>query len=364
MGIGEGTQRMIGGEPSIAIAWSGLPFYGARLIRAGIESLGEPVTVIGTRPKVPIAGIEESLGQPVHWIEDHEPVNWARFGIPPPRVFLHTGWRFRAFNSLGLEVRRSGGRVVSMIDNSRKNSIRQWFGAAVFRLIYRRWFWGVWVPGKSGERLCVFLGAPRGKIYHGLYGADPAVFSGAEVAPRAQRKCFLFAGQLIERKGVWELLGAFSKLKSVHPDAELIVAGSGPLERACRAVDGVRVTGFVQPSELSLLLREARCLVLPSHEEHWGLVVHEAALSGCALLLSDAVGAADDLLGRNNGIRFHGRSDAALYSAMETIVLWGEERLETAGCESRRLASGFGPERWAQTFVKIVNDVRKGHCAS
>lgn len=278
--------------------------------------------------------------------------------MSPPQIFLHTGWKFRALNSLGAEVRRNGGRVVSMIDNSDKRSVRQRIGAIVFRAVYRRWFWGVWVPGKSGERLCSFLGARRERIFQGLYGADPSIFHPGGTPLERRRLVFVFAGQLIERKGVRELLSAFSILRRTHPGAELVIAGTGALEEQCRATDGVRCAGFLQPTELAALLREATCLVLPSREEHWGVVVHEAALSGCALLLSDAVGAADDLLNVRNGVRVSVDSPSSIADAMRAIADWSEWQFREAGAESVRLAGAFGPERWAETFVMIVKAIR------
>lgn len=343
----------------VAIAWSGLPFYAARLIRAGIDALGEPVVLIGTRPKVPISGMEEALGQRIVWIDEERPASWKSIGVSPPRVFIHTGWRFRAFNSLGAEVRRNDGRVVSMIDNSDKRSARQRIGAIVFRAVYRRKFWGVWVPGRSGGRLCSFLGARPERIFQGLYGADPSIFTPGGTPLETRRLLFVFAGQLIERKGVRELLTAFSILKGTHPEAELVIAGTGALEGECRKTDGVRCVGFLQPPELASLLREAMCLVLPSREEHWGVVVHEAALSGCALLLGDAVGAADDLLNSRNGVRVTVGSARAIADAMRMIAGWDESRLREAGAESMRLAGAFGPERWAETLTTIVKTIRE-----
>ena len=164
-------------EAKIAIAWSGLPFYAARLIRAGIEKLREPIYVIGSRPRVPIEGMEKALGQPIHWIDDKQRCSWSLLKIPAPDIFIHTGWNNRGFNDLGREVRQHGGQVVSMIDNCWKNSPRQWVGAIVFRCVYRRWFDAAWVPGRSGEKLCRFLGVPADKIYQNLYGVDSVFFS-------------------------------------------------------------------------------------------------------------------------------------------------------------------------------------------
>ena len=45
----------------IVFSWHGLPQYAARLIRAAIDRLGRPCLVIGSRPTVPVEGMERIL---------------------------------------------------------------------------------------------------------------------------------------------------------------------------------------------------------------------------------------------------------------------------------------------------------------
>ena len=84
----------------------------------------------------------------------------------------------------------------------------------------------------------------------------------------------------------------------------LEMCGCGPQKDLIPKDPNVEVHDFVQPEELSQIYRRARGFVLASKEEHWGLVVHEAALSGCVLLLSNRVGAKLDLLA-GNGFDFN-----------------------------------------------------------
>ena len=277
-------------QPRIAIAWNGLPFYAARLIRAGIEQLGKPVTVIGSQPAVPITGMEAALGQKIYWLNTAKSCSWSDLQVPVPEIFFQTGWAYPGFNSLGREVRQHGGKVVSMVDNCWKNNSRQWLGAVIFRLNYQPWFDAVWVPGRSGFQLCRFFGMSENRIYQGMYGADPDVFtSGSPLSER--NKQFLFVGQLIERKGVKLLVEAFQRFREQFPDWTLKVIGSGPLASFLDC-PGITVQGFQQPPVVAQIMRQSRFLILPSYEEHWGLVVHEAALSGCGLIVSyDELGA-------------------------------------------------------------------------
>jgi len=93
----------------------------------------------------------------------------------------------------------------------------------------------------------------------------------------------------------------------------------------------IRVESFVQPPELADLMRKARCLVLPSLEEHWGLVLHEATLSGCALAVTTAIGASDDLARAENAVLFPPRDETAMEGALRNIAAWDDARWQSAG---------------------------------
>lgn len=338
----------------IAIAWNGLPFYAARLIRAGVDRVNVPVEVLGSKPSVPIEGMGETLGQPIHWIDNDSPQSWIDLDVERPDLFIHTGWNYEGFNTLGHEVRAHGGHVVSMIDNRWKNSIRQWIGAAVFRLRYRRWFDAVWVPGKSGRRLCRFLGMSDEDIHEGMYGADPEVFPEGPPLPK-RRKTMLFVGQLIPRKNVSHLVKAFLEFRKDHPDWSLKIVGEGEVTIPANE-SGIEQEGFLQPQEVARRMRESRFLLLPSREDHWGLVVHEAALSGCGLIVSENVGAAHDLVSAGNGVVHPVDSVSALENALRQVVTKSRSWQSTVTETSHELAKRFGPEVWGETFEEIVQE--------
>ena len=47
--------------------------------------------------------------------------------------------------------------------------------------------------------------------------------------------------------------------------------------------------GFIQPDELPSLLSDVDAFILPSTNEHYGVVVHEAALMSKPIIISDTV---------------------------------------------------------------------------
>ena len=345
--------------PHIVIAWSGLPLYAAHLIRAGIEKIGEPVAILGNKPKVPIVGLEEVLGSQIIWLNPQQPYKWKEIDIPVPEFFIHTGWNVPSFNSLAKEVRLRGGKVVAMIDNSWKNTPKQLLGSIIFRAIYIKRFDAVWVPGTSGFQLCSFLGMQPSKIYRGLYSASTDIFHpGLPLSDRG--KVFLFVGQFIERKGVDLLVKAFNKFQSQFPDWKLHVIGCGNMRSVFDHNPTIFVEDFQQSPYIAEAMRQSRFLILPSLVEHWGVVLHEATLSGCGIISNRNVGASLDLLSEHNGVVFKAGSMDSLYQAMVKAALFQEPELVQIFNESLRLSSMISLDGWAETFVQIITDLRNG----
>lgn len=340
---------------SIAFAWSGLPDYAARCIRAVLDHACNPVTVIATPPNVPIEGMESSLGQMVHWIDEAQgATNWAALSMMPPKVLFVSGYKVPAFNALAAEVKRTGGKVVLMSDNNWTGSAKQKFIEPLrHRLYLRQRFDAVFLPGASGARLARVWGYPPEAIFTGLYGADPALFHGG-LRLSERQKSFLFIGQFIERKNVLGLAEAFIQVENLLPNWTLSLCGSGPLAERIPTHPRIKVSSFVQPPQLAEKIRKNRCLVLPSLEEHWGLVAHEAALSGCALALAETVGAAEDLASAKNAILFPTGDIDAIANALLTIAGWDDASWKAAEAESRRLAADFGPNCFKDSVVSLV----------
>jgi len=111
----------------------------------------------------------------------------------------------------------------------------------------------------------------------------------------------LFCAKLQPWKRPLDLLRAFA-LAAV-PNAILVFAGEGPLrsrletEAVALAVAGrVRFLGFVNQSQLPSVYAASDLMVLPSEHEAFAVVVNEASCCGCPVIVSDRVGAAEDLV--------------------------------------------------------------------
>ncbi|MBT6256203.1 MAG: glycosyltransferase family 4 protein [Alphaproteobacteria bacterium] len=343
----------------IGFAWPELPEYAAHCIRAVGIGRSIPPTVIATRPKVPLKHVEDVLGASAYWIEQNTTgkVTWASLGLKIPDIFFIGGYATPSFNRLADEARAAGSAVIVMVDNNLPPpSLSRLARSLYHRIFRRRHYDGIFVPGKSGRKLARSWGYSDNHITEGLYGANPVQFNGGD--PLADRpKDIIFVGQFIERKHVLGLVKAFMRFAERHPEWTLTLCGNGPLQSCIPAHRQIKTLGFVQPAELADLLRQKRCLVLPSRQEHWGLVVHEAALCGCALILSDTIGSATDLASKDNALICAAGQTDDIYQALVTLASWNDDQWQQAEQTSRLMAKGFGPEIFQQSVQTIISKI-------
>jgi glycosyltransferase involved in cell wall biosynthesis len=347
----------------ICFAWYELPQYGAREINAFCKmNPNEDVVVISPRPDVPldIKRIEECAGCRVIWLERH---TLSLVKIPDclgsiPKVFVQTGWYVPAFNAVGAACKARGGLVIAMNDTNYEGTPSAFFRALRFRFWgyprrVRRMFDGYMVPGRSGHRLHRLYGIPDDKIIEGLNGADPNLFcDGGPLHKRPKR--FLFVGRLSDLKNILMVVDVFLKFTARYPDWKLDICGSGLLKERIPRHPAIELNEFVQPEELHLHYQTARCMVLASHWEHWGLVVHEATLSGCFLLLSEKVGCIPDFAGRENALLFSPKSERELLRQMVKVAELTEPELERARETSLRLSKKFSPEVFSRNLTAFI----------
>lgn len=116
----------------------------------------------------------------------------------------------------------------------------------------------------------------------------------------------LYASKLTQRKNADLLLQACSDLcQQQKTPLALVIVGDGELRDTLEAQAArlpatspllVRFAGFRNQSELPAYYALADIFALPSVRETWGLVVNEAMAAGCAILATDQVGSAADLV--------------------------------------------------------------------
>lgn len=335
----------------ICFSWLGFPQYGARCVGAFVRSTKEKVVVVASRPNVPVKGMEQLAGCDVHWVGLKDDISLKEILGEIPRVLTVPGWRFKLFNRFRDEVHANGGKVIAGIDNNYLLTVKDILKGIRARLFYRKKYDGFWVPSISGRKLMRFYGVPEEKIYTGSYTADEGLFK--DGGPLIQReKKILYVGRFIELKNIHRLCKAFLSVdKKIRDGWSLELYGCGPLKESYPKDESIVLHDFVQPEELVRVYQSARAFVLPSKWDHWGFVLHEAALSGCVVLSSCRCGASLDFIEEGvNGYSFSPFSTSQIKRALINLMLMTGEQLTCAQQKSLEL----GRKISIQAFVDSV----------
>lgn len=195
-----------------------------------------------------------------------------------------------------------------------------------------RWFLARVVPnwisyGDSSTEYLHNIGVSRDDILQAQNCVDERRFLSTNtsgVLDVAVRPALLFVGQLIDRKGIIPLLKAVSKVQSEGLNFSLYFVGHGPeRDRYERIADKLSIqnvffVGEVKPEKIPYYYNDADCLVFPTLEDVWGLVVNEAMWSGLPVLSSVYAGCTEELVPESN--RIDPRDRTSLTSGIRRAV--------------------------------------------
>jgi len=151
---------------------------------------------------------------------------------------------------------------------------------------------------------------------------------------------------------LWE---AFISLNKDNPKWELHCVGTGDGFDSKVEHPNIFHHGFLQPSELEPLIKDATAFVIPSLFEPWGVVLHEMAAAGLPLITSDAVGAAKTFVKDGvNGWTYSSSNKLELVNRIEQLYSLSDEELFNMGGESHRISKSISPDVWAEIAENIV----------
>ena len=186
-------------------------------------------------------------------------------------------------------------------------------------------------------------------------------FSCARNSSRSER-VFLFAGSLIERKGVDLLARAFVRLAPEFPQVKLKIAGTGQLEETlARTLQPVRerveFVGFRHWRELPELYASADVLCVPSRYDGWGLVVPEGLAAGLPVMATDKMGAALEFVRTGvNGWLINAGNEAAVFAALREAAMLSKTQLDQLAQRARGSVSEHTLAHGAERFVRYARE--------
>jgi glycosyltransferase involved in cell wall biosynthesis len=228
---------------------------------------------------------------------------------------LVLGWYLKSFVQAAWSCRKLGIPVMVRGDNhllEPRSQIKKIAKKIIYPLPLRVFDAALYVGERSRDYFHHYL-YPRERLFFSPHGVDEPMFLKAasdegghdirkELGIAENDPVLLFAGKLIKRKRVQDLMIASKICEERGVRTHVIIAGSGPLEGELRRLSsklGVRAhfMGFQNQSRIPAMYAASTVMVLPSDNESWGLVANEALASRRPVVLSSAVGSAPDLAG-------------------------------------------------------------------
>lgn len=222
--------------------------------------------------------------------------------------------------------------------------------------------------GRSGARYLQQMGAPADRIYRVHYPALPGKFDGCPTdRPVESAHRLMFAGRLIELKGIVPFLGSLARWAAEDSGrrVEFWVAGSGPEREKIESVPlpagvSLRLFGECSYDRLAELYSQAGIFVLPSLSDDWGMVVNEAMAAGLPVLGSVYSQAVTELC-RDGETGWTFRTDvpadmdAALGAALSTPPDRLAEMRQAARREVQMLTPGHAADELITAVEAAVN---------
>ncbi|AJQ99758.1 Colanic acid biosynthesis glycosyl transferase WcaL [Enterobacteriaceae bacterium bta3-1] len=213
----------------------------------------------------------------------------------------------------------------------------------------------------------IAFGIPNNKIHISYIGIDTSSFR-KSLNPFNCRSQILFIGRLVEKKGCEILLNAFSKIKEQHPEVELKIIGTGPLEYQLKELaNKLKIkaifTGTCTKQEIISELSKSAVLCLPSirarngDAEGFGLVLLEAAACGVPTVTSAFGGAKEGIVDGITGFSFPERDSTKLAQKLH-LLLSNPELMETMGNNGRMFVEeNFSIEKCTRSLEDIYDQL-------
>lgn len=178
-------------------------------------------------------------------------------------------------------------------------------------------------------------------------------------------KVVLYVGRLLALKGLEFLLQGFSELESnLKDEAFLLIAGDGEyrehLEEISKRLDIRNLVFIGHVDDQATCLGAGDVVVLPSVStreisEIWGMVVNEAASLGKPVVVTEAVGCADDLVRRFEcGYVVREQDADAIHLAIQKILSDRKLALTMGANGIKATKSAFSFETMADGFCEAI----------
>lgn len=172
---------------------------------------------------------------------------------------------------------------------------------------------------------------------------------------------FLFVGQLVERKGIKELLSGWSEHLNNFPDDTIIVAGQGVLGKELQNIykneKSIKFVGQVSYDHIAEYLAIADISVMPTLEDNWSLVVPEAMACSKPVATTPYNGCHIELIEEGkNGYVF---DPLEKLSIVKMLAAFHNANLSNMGKRSKEIIANYTPLTAATGIFELCQKITK-----
>lgn len=255
-----------------------------------------------------------------------------------PTAILIFGWAYQSHLKV---IRFFKGKIPIWFRGDSTLMKNQNFIKKTFRKLVLSWIYShidlAFYVGSANKQYFKEFGINEGQLFFAPHAVDNERFSNSRendviklresLGISDDQIVILFAGKLEPVKNPQLLLDSFLSLNTIN--VHLIFVGSGMLEAKlktqCRKTEiklpYIHFLHFQNQSQMPVIYQACDVFCLPSISETWGLAVNEAMAAGKAILVSNKVGCAIDLVvEQENGLIFESNNIEDLKMKLESML--------------------------------------------
>ena len=356
--------RGIQAHPLLADGAQGIELVGGVGVHAGLKF----------REEVPLGLPIETLMPNSSWHEANKLVLavklWRSLSSLDPEVVLVPGYYTLPAIAAALWARLHGRKSVLMTESTEGDHARITWKESLKSMLIRLLFnWAI-SGGKAHMRYLERLSFPSRRIRHFYDVVDNRYLKETVNVLRLEsashkglpEQYFLYVGRLSGEKNVDGLLAEWTRYREQGGTWSLVIVGAGPETGPLKAIASSSVfardiyfAGHRTFRELPFFYALAKCFVLPSTREPWGLVVNEAMASGLPVLVSSRCGCAEDLVeSGSNGFAFDPSKEGALATLLTRMESLEPSALNRMRIRSLEIIENYTPEAFGEQVASIA----------
>jgi len=277
-----------------------------------------------------------------------------------PDVIIGEGFFKWTFTAFMYRIFHGTPLVVSYERTHHTERKSQWY-RTLYRKAVMKYINAICCNGSLSAEYSHWLGMPENRIITGSMAADSEeLHRNCEAISFEERQAFreslklnklvfLYIGQLVERKGVRELLASWEKVQSygIKDIISLVIVGEGP-ERANleefakdKTIGNVHFIGGVNYDSIAQYYAMADVFVMPTLEDNWSLVVPEAMVCGLPIICSIYNGCWPELIKKDvNGFTIDPYKIEEISRTIKYFVDY-QDRIPKMGESSRQIVADY-----------------------